>query len=106
MCSGGKSICNLLFWNVHGQVTKEIGNKFLDVEFLNICKEFDILGIAELHTESKPNIKGFKLIKDKIRKKTHSGPKLSGGIAVFVKKEVARFGSKYVKRFKLNSLKN
>ena len=89
MCSGGKSICNLLFWNVHGQVTKEIGNKFLDVEFLNICKEFDILGIAELHTESKPNIKGFKLIKDKIRTKTHSGPKISGGIAVFVKKEVA-----------------
>jgi hypothetical protein len=85
----GKSECNLLFWNVHGQVTKEIGNKFSDVEFLNICQGFDILGLAELHTNSKPSIKGFKLIKDKIRRKTHRGPKISGGIAIFAKKEVA-----------------
>ena len=80
---------SLLFWNIHGQVTKAVGNKFADVEFLNLCKNFDILGVAELHTSSKPSIKGFKLIKDKIRNKTHAGPKLSGGIAVFAKKEIA-----------------
>ena len=79
---------SLLFWNIHGQVTKSVGNKFADVDFLNVCKNFDILGIAELHTTSKPSIKGFKLIKDKIRKKIHKGPKISGGIAVFVKKEI------------------
>ena len=83
---GGVSI---LFWNIHGQVTKSTGDKFADVEFLNVCKNFDILGISELHTNSKPNIKGFKLIKDKIRTKNHKGPKISGGIAVFAKKEIA-----------------
>ena len=86
---GGKSFCNILFWNVHGQVTKTIGNKFTDVEFLNVCKNFDILGVAELHTNSTPGIKGFKLIKNKIRTKLHKGPKISGGIAVFAKKEIS-----------------
>ena len=71
----GRNVCNLLFWNVHGQVTKTIGNKFTDVEFLNVCKGFDILGLAELHTNSKPSIKGFKLIKDKIRKNVIKGQK-------------------------------
>ena len=86
---GRKSTCNVLFWNVHGQVTKSIGNKFADIEFLNVCKGFEILGLAELHTLSKPNINGFKLIKDKIRQKLHKGPKISGGLAVFAKKEIA-----------------
>jgi hypothetical protein len=86
---GGRSTCDVLFWNVHGQVTKTVGNKFTDDQFLNVCKNFDILGLAELHTNSKPSIKGFKLIKDKIRQKTHKGPKISGGIAVFAKKEIA-----------------
>ena len=62
-----------------------MGNKFLECEFLEICGNSDILGIAELHTESTPDIKGFKLIKQKIRKKTHRGPKISGGIAVLLK---------------------
>ena len=86
---GGRSTCNVLFWNVHGQVTKTIGNKFEDDQFLNLCQNFDILGLAELHTTSKPSIKGFKLIKDKIRNKTHKGPKISGGIAVFARKDIA-----------------
>ena len=93
-CSGngkgmvGRSTCNVLFWNVHGQVTKTIGNKFEDDQFLNLCQNFDVLGLAELHTTSKPSIKGFKLIKDKIRNKTHKGPKISGGIAVFARKDI------------------
>ena len=84
-----KCYCNVLYWNVHGQKTKIIGNKFDDDEFLNICKKFDILGLSELHTNDKPSIKGFKLIKDKIRKKKNMGPKLSGGLAVFAKNELA-----------------
>ena len=87
---GGRvSSCNILYWNIHGQVTKTVGNKFTDIEFLNVCKGFDILGLAELHTNSSPSIKGFKMIKDKIRKKCHKGPKVSGGIAVFARKEIA-----------------
>ena len=72
---GGRSTCNVLFWNVHGQVTKTVGNKFEDAQFLNLCQNFDILGLAELHTTSKPSIKGFKLIKDKIRQKNIMDPK-------------------------------
>ena len=83
------SIFNLLFWNIHGQKTRAIGNKFTDTKFLNICNKFDILGLAELHTSSTPNIEGFKLIKDKIRKKNHKGPKIAGGLAVFAKKDLA-----------------
>ena len=74
---------------MHGQVTNTVGNKFTDVEFLNVCKNFDILGLAELHTNTKPSIKGYKLIKNKIRTKLHKGPKISGGIAVFAKKEIS-----------------
>ena len=92
---GGRSTCNVLFWNVHGQVSKTMGNKFIDDQFLNLCKNFDVLGLVELHTSSKPSIKGFKLIKDKIRQKIHKGPKISGGIAVFAKKEIAHM-IKYV----------
>ena len=95
MGGGVMSSCNILFWNIHGQVTNTIGNKFTDIEFLDVCKGFDILGIAELHTNSSPNIKGFKLVKNKIRTKLHKGPKISGGIAVFAKKEIAHL-VKYV----------
>ena len=79
--------CNLLYWNIHGQVTEIVGNKFTDIEFLKVCKDYDILGISELHTDTTPSIKGFKLIKDK--KRQSKGPKKSGGIAVFAKKEIA-----------------
>ena len=89
------SICNILFWNVHGQEVRDIGNKFTDIEFLNICNNYDILGLVELHTSTKPSIEGFKLIKDKIRKKIHKGPKIAGGLALFAKKEIAHM-VKYV----------
>ena len=84
---GAKGVCNLLYWNIHGQVTEIVGNKFTDIEFLKVCKDYDILGISELHTDTTPSIKGFKLIKDK--KRQSKGPKKSGGIAVFAKKEIA-----------------
>ena len=49
---GGKSTCKCLFWNIHGQTTKTIGNKFDDEQFLEVCKGFEILGITELHTNA------------------------------------------------------
>lgn len=44
-----------------------------------------IVGFAELHTENDANLTGFDLIKQKNRKKTHKGPKIAGGLAVFVR---------------------
>ena len=88
-----KKSLNFLFWNIHGQTSKEIGDKFSDNKFLELCKDKDILGFAELHTETSPSIAGFKLIKQKIRKKTHRGPKISGGLAVFAKNEISHLVS-------------
>lgn len=80
------SVC---FWNIHGQKSKLTGDKFLDIEFTQLCHKHDILGFVELHTETIPCISGFKLIKQKIRKKNHCGPKISGGLAIFVKTEIS-----------------
>ena len=49
----------------------------------------DIVALTELHTEEKDLfIPGYQLLKQKIRKKTHKGPKISGGIAVFSKENI------------------
>ena len=80
---------SILFWNIHGQNSKLVGNKFSEKEFLRICENYDLLGLAELHTESFAQISGFKLIKQKIRKKAHKGPKISGGLAVFAKQNIS-----------------
>ena len=84
-----KNLLNISFWNIHGKQSKHIGDKFLDDEFLKALCDSHIIGLVELHTESVPNIPGFKLIKQKIRKKTHKGPKIAGGLAVFAKTEFA-----------------
>ena len=57
--------------------------------FLNLFRDDHIVGLVELHTDSKPSMSGFKLIKQKIRKKLHKGPKISGGLAIFAKLEYA-----------------
>ena len=54
---------NLSFWNVHGQKSKTIGDKFLDKYFLKEISSSYILGLVELHTESVANIPGFQFIK-------------------------------------------
>ena len=77
------------FWNIHGQKSQVVGDKLLDADFLQVCQQYDVIGLAELHTELVPSINGFKLIKQKIRKKTHKGPKISGRIAVFAKNEIS-----------------
>ena len=77
------------FWNIHGQFSKLLGDKFRDDEFLKICNSYDILCLAEIHTISTPNI-SFKLLKQKTRKKIIQAPKYRGvGLAVFVKKDMS-----------------
>ena len=83
----GKKNFSILYWNIHGQKSKTVGDKFTDTDFFNICGEHDILGLVELHTDSLVTINGFKRIKQKIRRKTHKGPKISGGLAIFVRND-------------------
>ena len=76
------------FWNIHGHWSKVIGDKLNDPELLETLKGIDILGMGELHADKKVSISGFVNVKQKIRKKIFSGPKIAGGIAVFVRQEV------------------
>ena len=81
-----------LYWNIHGQYSKLIGNKFNDQDFLDaIADQPHLIGIAELHTNETPSISGYHLIKQKIRKKMHKGPKISGGIAIFARNDVKSY---------------
>ena len=75
----------LAYWNIHGVKAKEIQNKLQDTEFLNKITGIDIVGLSELHTIDDVSLPGFKLVKQKNRKKNHKGPKICGGVAVFVK---------------------
>ena len=85
----GMEHLNFTFWNIHGYTSKIIGNKFFDDEFLGTFGQDHIVALAELHMDSAPSIPGFTLIPQKIRKKIHKGPKISGGLALFAKTEYA-----------------
>ena len=87
-CNNSLNIC---FWNIHGWKSQIIDNKFYDSEFLDTISNNDIVGLAELHTSNEVDIPGFKLIKQKFREKFHKGPKISGGMAVFVKESLANY---------------
>ena len=53
------------------------------------------MSLTELHTEETDLfIPGYKILKQKIRKKTNKGPKIGGGIAVFAKENI--FDSSHV----------
>ena len=64
--------------------SKLIGDKLSDSQFLRICRDSEILGLAELHTDTTLSIPGYRLIKQKEigRKKIHKGPKVSGSLAL------------------------
>ena len=79
---------SLCYWNLHGYKSKCIGNKLLDSEFLNSLRGKDILGLGELHAEDILSIPGFINKKQKIRTKNFKGPKIAGGIALFVREEI------------------
>ena len=79
----------ICYWNIHGRKSPLIKDKLLDNEFIEKLQNSDIVALTELHTEEKDLfIPGYKLLKQKIRKKRHKGPKVSGGIAVFSKESL------------------
>ena len=65
-----------------------VGDKLCDPEFLDIFKKVDIVGLGEIHAEVKVSIPGFVNKDQKIRVKNFSGPKIAGGIGVFVRTEI------------------
>ena len=89
MCQGAylkyKNSLKICFWNIHGAKSKIVSDKLADSEFLKNLKNSDIVALAELHNEEEVALPGYILIKQKNRKKVHRGPKVSGGIAIFVK---------------------
>ena len=85
-----KSILKCLYWNIHGISSQIIGEKNNDPHFVTIIQDYDIIAISELHTKVSISIPGFHLKKQKFRPKKHRGPKIGGGIAVFVNQKVAK----------------
>ena len=73
------------YWNIHGWTSKEIGNKLNESEFLEKISMCDIVGLSEIHCDKEVSLPGFVSLKQKIRKKNHKGPKISGGIGIFIK---------------------
>ena len=84
-----KSELKCIYWNIHGISSQILGDKNKDPHFLSIIQEFDVVAISKLHTKNNISIPGFYLKKQKFRPKVHKGPKIGGGIAVFVKQEIA-----------------
>ena len=76
------------FWNIHGHISQQIGDKLKDPEFYSVLSDLDIIGLGELHSESKVNIQGFINKEQKIRQKKFKGPKIAGEIGLFVRDEV------------------
>ena len=84
-----KSVLKCLYWNIHGITSQILGDKNNDPHFIKIIQGYDILAISELHTKVNLSIPGFHLKKQKFRVKKHKGPKIGGGIAVFVNQKIA-----------------
>ena len=81
-------ICS--YWNIQGYKSKIVGNKLNDPEFQKIISGSDIVGLAELHADRELYISGFKSVKQKIRGEIFKrGPKIAGGIGVFVRNEIS-----------------
>ena len=85
-----KSELKCLYWNIHGIYSKILGEKNKDPHFLSIIQGFDVIAISELHTKVNIAIPGFLLKKQKFRPKNHKGPKIGGGIAVFIRQEIEK----------------
>ena len=78
-----------LYWNMHGITSKILGEKNKDPHFIKIIQGYDVVALSELHTQNNISIPGFHLKKQKFRTKNHKGPKIGGGIAVFLKHNIA-----------------
>ena len=79
-----------IYWNIHGISSKVFGDKTKDPKLLEIVSDYDIVCFSELHTDKNISIPGFKLKKQKFRPRTHKGPKISGGLAVFIKHNIEK----------------
>ena len=77
-----------LYWNMHGIYSRTIGDKNDDPDFLKIISSFDVVCVSELHTNKTISIPGFYLKKQKFRPKNHKGPKIGGGIAVYISQKL------------------
>ena len=83
-------ILNILYWNIHGINSTTTGEKDKDPEFLKVAQQHDIVCLSELHTKKAISLPGFITKKQNFRRKLHKGPKIGGGIAVFVKQDIAK----------------
>ena len=81
------AILKICYWNIHGWSSKIVGNKLVDREFLEKIKKFDIVALSEIHCENEVSLPGYISLKQKIRDKKHQGPKIAGGIGVFVREK-------------------
>ena len=85
----GPSVLKICYWNIHGWSSKVIGNKLNDPEFLGKISNYDIVALSEMHCENLLSLPGFTNMKQKIRDKHHKGPKISGGLGVYIKEKHA-----------------
>ena len=83
-------LLKILYWNIHGINSRVVGEKNKDSEFLKITQQYDIVCLSELHTDKAISLPGFVTKKQKFRKKLHKGPKIGGGIAIYVKQDIAK----------------
>ena len=76
------------YWNINGHRSKYLGDKLLDKEFLKNISDCDIIGLGEIQSEGEVDISGYICLKQKIREKKFRGPKIAGGVGVYVRREV------------------
>ncbi len=77
------------YWNINGHRSKYLGDKLIDPEFIEIIHGCDIVGLGEIQAEGIVDIPGFKNIKQKFREKISLGPKIAGGLGVFIRDEIS-----------------
>ena len=85
-----KQYIKILYWNVHGINSSATGEKNKDPQLLSTISQFDIVCLSELHTNKAISLPGFICKKQKFRRKLHKGPKIGGGIAVYIKSNIAK----------------
>ena len=86
-CNKSSLTCG--YWNINGHRSKYLGDKLGDKEFLKTISDCDIIGLGEIQSKGKVDIKGFRCLKQKLREKKFGGPKIAGGIGVYVKNEIS-----------------
>ena len=90
MSSSSRNFLTLGYWNIHGHRSRLIGDKLCDNEFLKIIEGVDIIELGEIQAGGDVCIPGYVCVKQKIREKKFKGPKIAGGLGVFIKKEIGQ----------------